>query len=84
MDFKTVNSYFISYPEKSNGYRFYYPTHNMRIVESKNFRFMENGETSGSEQPWNVFVEKVRGEISLLVTSKVFSTIVVQSNNVQE
>jgi len=49
LDARTISGYFIGYPEKSKGYRFYCPTHSTRIVETGNVRFIENGETNGSE-----------------------------------
>ena len=45
LDERTINEYFIGYPEKSKGYIFYCPTHSTRIVETRNARFIENGET---------------------------------------
>ncbi|RVW88179.1 Copia protein [Vitis vinifera] len=37
--------------DKSKGYRFYCPNHSVRIVETANARFLENGEISGSNEP---------------------------------
>jgi len=48
LDARTIGGYFIGYPEKSEGYMFYFPNHSMRIVETENARFIENGEISGS------------------------------------
>ena len=48
LDSQTVSGYFISYPEKSKGYRFYCPNHSSRIVKTGNDKFIENGEVSGS------------------------------------
>jgi len=31
LDARTISGYFISYPEKSKGYMFYYSNHSMRI-----------------------------------------------------
>ena len=42
MDTRTISGYFIGYPEKSNGYMFYYPNHSMRVVKIGNTRFIEN------------------------------------------
>jgi len=50
LDFKTISGYFIGYPAKSKGYRFYCPTHSTKIVETGNVRFLENGEISGSNK----------------------------------
>ena len=48
LDSRTISGYFIGYPEKSKGYMFYCPNHSMRIVETGNVRFIENGEINGS------------------------------------
>lgn len=54
------SGYFIGYLEKSKGYRFYHPSFSMRIVEFENDRFIENGKISGSTEPQNVKIQKVR------------------------
>ena len=46
----TISGYLIGYVEKSKGYRFYCPSHNTRIVESRNAKFLENDLISGSDQ----------------------------------
>ncbi|KAL4366702.1 hypothetical protein GQ457_05G014270 [Hibiscus cannabinus] len=46
---RTISGYFIGYAEKSKGYRFYYPSHNTRIVESRNAKFLENDSVSESD-----------------------------------
>ena len=48
LDSMTISCYFIGYPERSIGYRFYCPNHSTRIVESGNARFIENGSVSRS------------------------------------
>ncbi|RDY10033.1 hypothetical protein CR513_05512, partial [Mucuna pruriens] len=50
LDLRTISGYFIGYSKKSKGYRFYYPTHNPRIVESRNAKILENDLISGSDQ----------------------------------
>ena len=47
---RTISGYFIGYAEKSKGYRFYCPSHTIRIVESRNAKFLENDLVSGSGQ----------------------------------
>jgi len=69
MDARTISGYFIGYSEKSKGYRFYCPTHSTRIVETGNARFIENGETSGSEASRNVEIKEVRIQVPLTSTS---------------
>lgn len=53
-DARTVSGYFIGYPEKLKGYRFYCPNHSTRIIESENDRFIKNGLISGSGKPRKV------------------------------
>ena len=43
LDARTISGFFIGYPEKSKSYKFYCPNHSMRISESSNARFIENG-----------------------------------------
>ena len=47
LDSRTISGYFIGYPERSKGYRFYCPNRSTRMVESGNARFIENGSVSG-------------------------------------
>ncbi|KAK9168418.1 hypothetical protein Syun_000558 [Stephania yunnanensis] len=47
LDPRTISGYFIGYVERSKGYRFYCPSHNTRIVESRNAKFLENDMISG-------------------------------------
>ncbi len=51
LDSRTISGFFIGYPEKSKGYRFYCPSHNARIVETGNARFIENGEVNRRQEP---------------------------------
>src|SRR5262249_22554874 len=69
LDLRTTSGFFISYPEKSKGYRFYCPSHSTRIVETGNARFIENGKVSGSNEPRNVELQEVRMQITLPSTS---------------
>ena len=50
LDLRTICGYFFRYAEKSKGYRFYFPSHTTRIVESRNAKFLENDLVSGSGQ----------------------------------
>jgi hypothetical protein len=58
LDFRTISGFFIGYPEKSKGYRFYCPNHSTRIVETDHARFIENGEVSGSDKLQNVVIHE--------------------------
>ena len=86
LDSRTTSGFFIGYPEKSKGYRFYYPNHSMRIVETENARFIENGEISGSSmEPRKIEIQEVKVQIPLPITS---SQVLVPTNvgldNVQD
>ncbi|RVW26923.1 Retrovirus-related Pol polyprotein from transposon TNT 1-94 [Vitis vinifera] len=54
LDPRTISGYFIGYAEKSKGYRFYCPSHNTRIVELRNAKFIEYDLVSGSDQFRNI------------------------------
>ena len=54
LDPRTISGYFIGYTERFKGYGFYYPTHNTRIVESRNAKFLEYDLVSGSDQFGNI------------------------------
>ena len=42
LDSKTVSYHFIGYPEKSKGYRFYYPDRQTKFVETRHVVFLED------------------------------------------
>ena len=63
LDSRTIYGYFIGYLDKSKGYIFYCPNHSVRIVETGNARFLENGEISGINEPRKVDVEEIRVDI---------------------
>ena len=46
----TTSRFFIGYPPVSKGFRFYYPGHHTRIVESLNAKFLEDHIDSSSSQ----------------------------------
>ena len=64
LDARTINGYFIGYPEKSKGFRFYCPNHTTRIIETGNARFIDN-EVSGRETPRKVDIQEMRVQIPL-------------------
>ena len=47
---RTLSGFFIGYTKTSKGYRFYYPSHSTRIVESRNAKFLENDMISGRDR----------------------------------
>ena len=48
LDSKIVSCYFIGYPKKSKGYRFYYPDRQTKFVETKHAVFLEDDMIRGS------------------------------------
>jgi hypothetical protein len=58
----------------------------MKIIETSNARFLENGEISESDNPQNVAIQEVRVKVSLPITSKEFvvPTIVQSFDNVKQ
>ncbi|CAL9126122.1 unnamed protein product, partial [Musa textilis] len=80
LDPRTISGYFIGYPEKSKGYKFYCPNHSMRIVESGNARFLENGEISGGEKSRriNFDIEEIQGNSP--ISSPIREIVVPQIN----
>ncbi|OMO97059.1 Integrase, catalytic core [Corchorus capsularis] len=86
LDARTISGYFIDYPEKSKGYRFYYPNHSTRIVESGNASFIENGQFSGSGEQRKVDIKEIQGETPMSNDSHqvVVPLVVSQLHNVRE
>nr|GFA85800.1 retrovirus-related Pol polyprotein from transposon TNT 1-94 [Tanacetum cinerariifolium] len=62
MDSRTVNGYFIGFPVKSKGYRFYCPNHTSRIVKTYNAKFLEKGEVSRSVKNQVVDINDIKGD----------------------
>ena len=58
LDPRSISGYFIGYAKRSKGYRFYCPSHNTRIVESRNTKFFENDLINGSDQFQDIVYEK--------------------------
>ena len=50
LDPGTISGYFIGYVERSKGYRFYCPSHNTMIMESRNVTFLKNDFISRKDQ----------------------------------
>ena len=86
LDSRTTDGFFIGYPEKSKGYRFYYPSHSTRITETENVGFIENDKISKSVGPHKVEIHAVWLEISLPKTSShvIVPKIVEPFNNLYE
>jgi hypothetical protein len=75
LNFKIVSYYFIGYPERSKGFRFDYPSHITRIVETKHAIFFKNDNFSGSNEKWTSNLqEKDRIYVPTLVFTNVISS----------
>ncbi|PON70657.1 Ribonuclease H-like domain containing protein [Parasponia andersonii] len=85
LDFRTSSEFFIDYPKKSKECKLYYPNHGPRIIETKNTKFIENGEVSRNGESRNKVIQEVRVQNPILLTFKnVVPTIVEQLDNIQE
>ncbi|RDX67203.1 hypothetical protein CR513_53944, partial [Mucuna pruriens] len=80
-----ASCFFIGYPKKSKGYKFYCPIHSMRIVESGTGQFIENDQFSGNEKSQKVDIIETHDEFSSPKVSyqDVVPLVVLQSNNTQ-
>ena len=54
LDPRTISEYFIGYAERSKEHNFYCPSHNTRIVESRNAKFLEYDLVNGDDQFRNI------------------------------
>ena len=86
LESRTTSGFFIGYPEKSKGYRFYCPSHSTRIVETGNARLIGNSEFSGSLEPRKVEILEIRVQIPLpnIFSQLVVPTVVEQFDNLEE
>ena len=60
LDPKTVSYYFIGYPEKSKGFRFYYPDRHTKFVETRHAVFLEDEMMRGSMVAREINLEEKR------------------------
>ncbi|GJT26428.1 putative RNA-directed DNA polymerase [Tanacetum coccineum] len=66
LDLKTISCFFIGYPKRSKGYRFYCPSHSTRIVETRHAEFLENANNSGSSSFRRIEVQEARDETPII------------------
>ncbi|CAL8120945.1 unnamed protein product [Prunus armeniaca] len=62
LDPKTISCFFVGYPEKTKGYRFYCPNHTTRLVETGRAVFLENVH---EERKATDFIFEELGEIAI-------------------
>jgi hypothetical protein len=60
LDPKTVSCHFIGYPERSKGFRFYWPDRSTKFVETKHAVFLENEMIRGSSTVRKIDFEEKR------------------------
>ncbi|KAL6346272.1 hypothetical protein AAG906_033068 [Vitis piasezkii] len=58
LDPRTISGFFIGYVERSKGCRFYCPSYNTRIMESRNENFLKNDLLSETSQSHNTISKK--------------------------
>jgi hypothetical protein len=58
LDPRTISGCLIGYPEKSKGYNFYCLNYSLRIIETRNAKFLENDQISGSTKLQNIVFEE--------------------------
>jgi hypothetical protein len=69
LDPKTVSYYFIGYPDKSKGFRFYCPDRYIKIVEMRHAVFLENEVIRGSMVPREIRLEEKRVYVPTLMVA---------------
>ncbi|XP_070018205.1 uncharacterized protein [Nicotiana sylvestris] len=60
LDERIINGYSIGYAINSKRFRFYCPSHSLKIVEARNAKFLEEHEESGSCLTQTVELEEIR------------------------
>jgi hypothetical protein len=74
LDSKTVSCHFIGYPDKSKGYRFYYPDRYTKFVETRHVVFLEDEMVRGSIVAREINLEEKRVYVpTLMVQEPYFS-----------
>lgn len=77
-----VSGYFIGYPEKFKGYRFYRLNHNSRIIKICNAKLIENIEVSGIVDKRIVDINKIRVDVpTSTIVPNIIPILEEQSNN---
>ena len=55
---RTTDDFFIDYPKRSKGYRFYCSSHMPQIVETNKARFLKDDIFNGSKESQDIIFEK--------------------------
>nr|GEU93348.1 putative zinc finger, CCHC-type [Tanacetum cinerariifolium] len=72
---------FHRYPERSKGYRVYWPSHSTRIVETRHVEFLENANNSGSDSFRRIELQEARDETPIIYVPNPISTLLDTSND---
>ena len=72
LDPKTVSCYFICYPERSKGFRFYCPNRHTKFVETRYAVFLEDEMMRGSMVPREIDLEEKQVYVPALMIQEPF------------
>ena len=75
LDSKTVSCHFIGYPDKSKGYRFYYPDKYTKFVETRHAVFLENDMIRRSMVVREINLEEKRVHVPTPMVQEPFFTL---------
>ena len=84
LDPRTTSGFFIGYPLASKRFRFYYPGHHTRIVESLNAKFLEDHiDSSSSQESESLSPQSSVDQIILPIMQERIITIPVQGEGLE-
>lgn len=72
--------YFVGYPHRSKGYKYYCRSQNTRIVECTNVKLFENGNFSGSTKGIDIIFEEERQTVTVVLVLNKIDDISVERN----
>jgi hypothetical protein len=75
LDPKTVSCHFLSYPNKSKGFRFYCPDRYIKIVKTRHTVFLENEVIRGSMVPREIRLEEKRACVPTPMVAEPFFSV---------
>jgi hypothetical protein len=75
LDHKTVSYYFISYPDKSKGFHFYYLDRYIKIVKMRHTVFLKDEVIRGSMVPREIRLEEKRVCVDTSMVAELFFSV---------
>nr|GEX10400.1 putative zinc finger, CCHC-type [Tanacetum cinerariifolium] len=66
LDLKNISCFFIGYPKRSKGYRFYCPSYSTRIVKTRHADFLKNANNSRSGSFRRIELQEARYETPVI------------------